>query len=254
MKGRTVHRKTRRGISHESYVLFDGKWVYLGQYPSHSAARRAQAQALPLLKSGGTWTCPKVPKTQVEGDGVQPRTLVDGTVLYDITVSVQSKRDSAHGFSSQDAALVARKEWLDRINRGDLEWRPVTEARPKQKPKGASLKMDPPPPKDIRFVDYAYRWYGDRKALWKRRTVYEYRSGVSRFLNVVLATVPVRAITKEHLMAVDARMAHTNISLERRTKIRRTLAKILHSTVSDGLRTSHPATYAWCRSGKVAGT
>lgn len=253
MKGRIVRRNLRRGTAYESYVWFNHAWVYLGRFPSTVTALQAQAQAAVVLQGGGQWTPPTVQKGQVGCDGIRARTLVDGAVVFDISVSVHAERRVAQSFLSYEAALAARMQWLDHINQGDYDWRPVTERLPKQKPLGAELKMDPPPTKNILFVDYAYRWFLARKDLWAKRTLYEYRSGVSRFLNLAFPTVPVHAIDDQAIMSLEALMASNKITLPRRAKIRRALAKILHSSITDGLRQRHPATYEWCKSGKVAG-
>lgn len=249
MKGRIVLRSLRRGPSYESYVKFDGKWVYLGQFPSEDAALQAQAQAVLLLERGGQWTRPSVPKVQIEDDGIQPRILVDGTVVFDITVSLNCTKLTAKSFPNKDVARAARVEWLDHLNRGDSAWRPKTQARPKQKPLGATLKMDPAPSHNITFAKYAYRWHIARKRLWAKPTLYGYRSAIKRFVNPVLGEVAVTQIEVKHLKSLDARMAEDGVGKKRRTKIRRALTKILHSTITDGLRTSHPASYAWCREG-----
>lgn len=72
---------------------------------------------------------------------------------------------------------------------------------------------------------------------------------MKRCLNDALGTVPVKSINESHLAALDAMMVERKMSKKRRTKIRRILAKILHSTIVDGLRKSHPASYAWCHNG-----
>lgn len=247
MKGQIALRSLKRGPSYESYVQFDDKWVYLGQFPSEEAAREAQAQAYLVLQGGGHWTPPAIRKIQIGSDGIRPRTLADGTVVFDITVSIHSERLLAQSFLSFETALASRKEWLDRINQGDLDWRPATQPLPKQKPLGATLKMDPPPSPNISFAKYANRWHKARKALWAKPTFYEYRSAMKRFVNPVLGAVLVVQIDALHLKLLDEKMLADGLSKGRRTKIRRALTKILHSTITDGLRTSHPASYAWCR-------
>lgn len=252
MKGRIVHRQLKRGMSYESYVMFNDKWVYLGQFSSEAEAFQAQGIALSLLQRGERPIPPPVPRVQDGTEGIIPRPLTDGTVVYDIDVTVKGEREVVPSFPTEAQAVRARAEWLDQINKGNLMFRPATTRLPKQKPLGAKLKMDPPPSSDILFSTYAYQWYRARKQLWSPQTLYEYRSGMKRFINVVLGAVPVAAIDQRHLAALDALMTRHKVTTKRRVKIRRTLTKILHSTSIDGLRTSHPASYAWCHAGTEA--
>jgi hypothetical protein len=249
MKGNITQRHLKRGTSYESYVEFQGDWVYLGRFASETEAKQAQAKALPLLQRGERPIPPPVPKSQIGTEGISTRTLKDGTVLFDINVTAMGKREMVTSFRTEAEALQARTLWLEHINRSDLTFRPVTTLLPKQRPIGADLKMDPPPPFDILFAEYAYRWFLARRDLWATSTLYDYRCGVKRCLNDALGTVPVKSINESHLAALDAMMVERKMSKKRRTKIRRILAKILHSTIVDGLRKSHPASYAWCHNG-----
>jgi len=251
MNGHIVQRVLKSRTAYEAYVRHEKKQMYIGMFGTKKQARTAQREAHQLLKQGHRPSPPPVPRMQVGDEGVTSRSLIDGTIVYDINVTVKRKRDSVQSFLTKVEAIAARTAWLEHINAGDLTFRPTTQPLPKQKPLGAELRMDPAPPADILFVDYAYRWYQARKDLWAVWTLYEYRSAVSRFVNKVLETVPVIAINESHLKTLDAMLASHKITLKRRIKIRRALAKILHSTIVDGLRTSHPASYAWCRTGQV---
>ncbi|MDP3092831.1 MAG: hypothetical protein Q8N04_19320 [Nitrospira sp.] len=251
MKGHIVLRVLKNRIAYEANVRYKGKTIYIGRFCEEQDAKKGQREAYKLLKQGQRPSPPPVPRMQVGDEGVTSRSLIDGTIVYDINVTVKRKRDSVQSFLTKVEAIAARTAWLEHINAGDLTFRPTTQPLPKHKPLGAELRMDPSPPADILFVDYAYRWYQARKELWAAWTLYEYRSAVRRFLNPVLETVPVIAVSEGHLKTLDAMLASHKVTQKRRTKIRRALAKILHSTIVDGLRTSHPASYAWCRTGQV---
>lgn len=251
MNGHIVLRVLKSRTAVEAYVRYKKKQVYIGMFGSKKQARKAQREAHQLLKQGQRPSPPPVPRMQVGDEGVTSRSLIDGTIVYDINVTVKRKRYSVHSFRTKAEAIAARTAWLEHINAGDLTFRPTTQLLAKRKPLGAELRMDPSPPADILFCDYAYLWYQARKDLWAVRTLYGYRSAVSRFANKVLETVPVIAINESHLKTLDAMMASHRVTPKRQTKIRRALAKILQSTIVDGLRTSHPASYAWCRTGQV---
>ena len=251
MNGHIVQRVLKSRTAYEAYVRHEKKQMYIGMFGTKKQARKAQREAHQLLKQGQRPSPPPVPRMQVGDEGVTSRVLIDGTIVYDINVTVKRERDSVQSFRTKVEAIAARKAWLEHINAGDLSFRPTTQPLPKQKPHGAELKMDPKPTPDILFGDYAFRWYEARHELWAPATLAENRSLVGRYLNKVVEDVEVRAITHSHLTALEALMAKENLSDLRRSKVRRLLIKILSSAVLDGLQPSNPASYGWCRTGKV---
>jgi hypothetical protein len=182
---------------------------------------------------------------------VRERTLKDGTLVFDFEITHNGNRRRFGSFPTPLAAIAERTRLIEELNKGNSGYVPSVPRLPKHKALGAELKMDPPPAPDITFRDYAYAWHTARLSRWATGTLYANRSCVTIYLSPLLGANEVRAIGVGELGQIETAMAARAIGGWHRSKIRRTLKKILDSAIADKVIANHPATFDWCRTGHL---